>query len=401
MRILLVGDTYLPERAAGAVRASELAKRWAAQGHPVTIVTGNPHYPTGKIFDGYPNRLLARDEVNGVPLLRVFTLPYTRGSVIKRIANQILFAFMPALLDRAGPADVVVASSPPLTIGVSGWLMARRRGVPFVFDVRDLYPEAARAYGVLGSGVVYDLFKALERFIYKRASRVVVASRFWSEMMQRDGLAPDKIEVIRNGANTDYFRPEPPDEDVRTRYGIPDNRFLFGYVGLMGRAHGATVIIDAATRLKSVEQIHFLIVGEGSDREAMERGARAAGLENVTFAPSVPAAEVPRLLNACDGGVATLRAVEFTKGAIPVKLFEMMACGLPVVLAGWGESEEILQASGGGYSVPCEDGARLAEALERLAADREKASAMGAKGRAFIVADYDRRKQADRFLEIL
>jgi glycosyltransferase involved in cell wall biosynthesis len=107
------------------------------------------------------------------------------------------------------------------------------------------------------------------------------------------------------------------------------------------------------------------------------------------------------LLNACDGGVATLRAVEFTKGAIPVKLFEMMACGLPVVLAGWGESEEILQASGGGYSVPCEDGARLAEALERLAADPEKATAMGEKGRAFIVAEYDRRKLADRFLDIL
>ena len=396
-----MGDTYLPERAAAAVRASELAERWHAQGHAVTVVTGNPHYPEGKIFPGYPNGLFRRDEVHGVPVHRLFTVPYARSAIAKRIVNQLLFAFLPALLDRAGEADVVVATSPPLTIGLAGWLIARRRGVPFVFDVRDLYPAVAAALGVLRPGPLLQTLERLELFVYARAARVVVASRTWAEAIREHGVPAEKVRVIHNGANTDRFRPFPRDSAVRARYGIPEDRFMVVHLGLLGRAQGAAVIVDAADRLRDEPGIHFLLVGEGAEKLTMQARVKAAGLSNVTFAPSVPTEEVPAVLCAADAGLATLRGVPLTQGQIPVKIFEAMACGLPVVLAGWGESEEILREARGGIVVPCEDAARLAEGLRRLAKDRVAARAMGESGRAYVATRYDRRKLADAYLDIL
>jgi glycosyltransferase involved in cell wall biosynthesis len=315
--------------------------------------------------------------------------------------NQALFAFLPALLDRAGTADVVVATSPPLTIGLAGWLMARRRGVPLVFDVRDLYPAVAVAYGVLREGPLVRVFDALARFVYARSALVVVASHEWEGILLREGLPREKLAVITNGANTDRFRPGPRDPAVRRRYGVGEDRFLAGYVGLLGRAHGAEVIVGAAERLRDDPRIHMLIVGEGVEKGPMQARAEAAGLTNITFAPSVPAAEVPSILNACDAGIATIRGIPLTRGAIPIKLFEQMACGLPVTLAGWGDAEEILRDAQGGLVVPCGDEAGLAGALRELARDPEAARAMGRKGRAYVEARYDRRKLADDYLQLL
>ncbi len=401
MRILLVGDTYPPERAAAAVRASELAERWHARGHVVTVVTGNPHYPEGRIFPGYPNGLFRRDEVNGVPVHRVFTVPYARSAIARRIVNQVLFAILPALLDRAGEADVVVATSPPLTIGVAGWLMARRRGVPLVFDVRDLYPASAVAAGVLKEGPVLSAFEALERFVYARASRIVTATDGLTRAIVAGGVPAAKVSAIPNGANTERFRPAPRDPAIRARYGIPEDAFVAGYVGLMGRMHGAEVIVDAAAALRDDPRIRFLLVGEGADKSRMEARAREAGLSNVIFGASVPSGDVPAVLNACDAGVATLADTALTRGSLPVKVFEQLACGLPVVLSGAGECEAILRSDGVGITVPPGDGEALARAVRALADDPAGARAMGEKGRAHVEAHYDRRRLADDYLEIL
>jgi colanic acid biosynthesis glycosyl transferase WcaI len=401
LRILLVGDTYLPERAAGAVRASEFAQRWQERGHQVTIITGNPHYPLGRIFPGYRNRVYTRDAVNGIPVHRVWTLPYTRGAVAKRVLNQLLFAFLPAILERGGPADVVVASSPPLTIGVAGWLMAKRRGVPFIFDVRDLYPAVAQALGVLRPGLLLRALERLESFVYARAARLVVASRTWAEAICEGGVPRNKVRTIHNGANTDRFHPGSSASTIRARYGIPKDHFVAVYVGLLGRAQGAEAVVDAAERLREEQGTHFLLVGEGADKPRMQARAKTLGLTNVTFAPSVPTEEVPAVLCACNAGLATLRGVPLTKGQVPVKIFEAMACGLPVVLAGWGESEEILREGRGGITVPCDSGSRLAEAVSSLAKDPGAARAMGEAGRAHVVAHYDRRKLADDYLDLL
>ncbi|MDP3938807.1 MAG: glycosyltransferase family 4 protein [Deltaproteobacteria bacterium] len=401
MRILLLGDTYLPERAAAAVRLSELASRWKERGHEVTVVTGNPHYPEGRIFPGYANKLFARDEVNGVPVHRVITVPYGRGAIGKRIINQLLFAFLPALLDRAGPADVVVASSPPLTIGFCGWLMALRRRVPLVFDVRDLYPDVALALGVLRPGPVASAFDWLARFTYEKSAAVVTATPSLTDALREKGVPAGKLFTVPNGANTERFAPAPRDAAVRARYGIAPDAFLAGYVGLMGRLHGAEVIIAAAEKLRDVPGLHFLLVGEGADRAGMEARARRMGLTNVTFGESVPAEEVPRVLNACDAGLATLKAVPLSRGALPVKIFEMMACGLPVAFAGWGGFEGILRDQGAGIVVPCEEPDALAGAVRTLASDPAAAREMGKKGRAFVEARFDRRALADTYLEIL
>jgi colanic acid biosynthesis glycosyl transferase WcaI len=401
VRILLVGDTYLPERAAAAVRTSELAARWRDRGHQVTVVTGNPHYPEGRIFAGYANAMFARDEVNGIPVHRVITVPYGRSAIAKRMVNQLLFAFMPVLLDRAGPADIVVGSSPPLTIGLAAWLMARRRRVPFLFDVRDLYPDVALALGVLRPGLIARGFQWLAAFTYRRAAAVVTATRSLAAALRDQGVPAAKVSAVPNGANTERFAPAPGDPALRERYGIPQDRFLLGYVGLMGRLHGAGVIVEAAEKLREERRIHFLLIGEGADRGPMESRAAAAGLENVTFGASVPSEEVPRVLNACDAGIATLRGVPLSRGALPVKVFEMMACGLPVAFSGWGECEAILRDTGAGVVVPCGDAEGLAAAVRMLVADPAAARAMGEKGRAFVEAHYDRRKLADEYLEIL
>ena len=401
LRIILVGDTYLPERAAGAVRASELAQRWRERGQEVTVVTGNPHYPEGKIFPGYPNALFRRDEIHGVLVHRVFTVPYARSAIAKRIVNQLLFAFLPALVDHAGAADVVVATSPPLTIGVAGWLMARRRGVPLVFDVRDLYPASAVAAGVLREGPVLRAFEALEKIVYGRAARIVAVTGTLAREIVAQGVPESKVSVIPNGANTERFRPAPRDPAVRARYGIAEDAFLAGYVGLMGRMHGAEVIVEAAKRLQGDPRIHFLLVGGGSDRSRMEARAKEARLTNVTFGASIPQAEVPGVLCACDAGVATLADTPLTRGSLPVKAFEQMACALPVVLSGAGEFEEIVRGAGVGITVPPGDGEALARAVCALADDPAGARAMGEKGCAFVEARYDRRSLADAYLDIL
>ncbi|MFQ5458383.1 MAG: glycosyltransferase family 4 protein, partial [Myxococcota bacterium] len=238
-------------------------------------------------------------------------------------------------------------------------------------------------------------------FIYARARTIVTATGSLARTLGEQGIPEGKVFTIPNGANTERFAPAPRDPEIRARYSIPEDAFLLCYVGLLGRLHGAGVIVEAAERLRDTPGVHFLIIGEGADRASMEARAKRVGLANVTFGRSIPAADVPRVLNACDAGVATLKAVPLSRGALPVKVFEMMACALPVAFAGWGECADILKAERAGIVVPCEDAGALADAVRALASDAPAAVEMGKKGRAFVEARYDRRKLADAYADIL
>jgi len=411
MKILYVSQYFPPEMGAPAARAAELSRHWARAGHEVTVLTGFPNHPTGVVPPEYRQpfrRLVARERVDGVNVVRTWLLPFPNRKAHERMFNYSSFCISAAGTGLFLPRpDVVIATSPQLLVGLSGWWLARWKRVPFVFEVRDLWPESLAAVGMGEANSLLHRFLAkIAGFLYRRSDRVVVVTPAFEKYLVEHWRVPcEKISVIENGVETELFAPEPylaePGIGLRRELGM-DGKFVVSYIGTMGMAHGLEMIIDAAGQLRETNrEIVFLMLGEGSEKERIIALAQKRGLDNLRFVDQQPRERIPAYICASDVCLVLLKKTGLFKTVIPTKMLEFMSCARPVVLGVEGQARAILEEAGGGLVVEPENSHALAIAIRYLAANPEMAGKLGKSGREYIVRKFSRRQTAEKYIRTL
>lgn len=407
MKILYVSQYFPPEMGAPGARASELSRHWTAAGHEVTVLTGFPNHPTGVVPPEYRNklrRLVFRERVDGVNVVRTWLLPFPNRKAYERMLNYSSFCVSAAatglLLSRP---DVVIASSPQLLVALSGWWLAKWKRVPFVFEVRDLWPESLAAVGMSdGNSWLHRSLAKIAGFLYRKCDRVVVVtSAFKDYLIEHWHVPEEKISVIENGVETELFAPETRQEDQRKILDA-QGKFVVAYIGTIGMAHGLETIIAAATRVRdSNPEINFLILGEGAEKQRIIALARERGLNNVRFLDQQPRETIPSYICASHICLVLLKKTDLFKTVIPTKMLEFMSCGRPVILGVDGEARTILEEARGGLVIEPENSEELANAVRYFANNREIAREMGQSGREYIVRKFSRRGTAEKYISML
>jgi glycosyltransferase involved in cell wall biosynthesis len=399
VRIAYVCHYFVPEPAAPAARVHEFARAWVRAGHRVSVITTFPNHPRGRIPVAYRGRWWSTERLDGIDVLRCWLYAVPNRGVGRRGLDHLSFVLTALIfgLPRLGPVDVVVASSPTLFSAFAAWLIARIRRVPFVVEVRDLWPAAIVGLGLMRPGPTVRALEWLANFLYRQAARVVVVTEAFAEQLALDGVPRCKLDVIPNGADTHLFSPSNDGAACRTALGL-DGKFVVAYIGSHGLSHGLGAVLDAAALQPDVT---FVLVGDGADRDRLVAERDARRLQNVIMRPSVTKAEVPGLYAMADICLVPLRDVPVFDAFVPSKLFEVLAAGRPVIGAVRGEARDILARSGGAVLVEPERGDQLAQAVEQLRADPVLRAALGQRGRAFVEQHYDREVLAARYLELL
>ena len=353
MKILYVSQYFPPEMGAPAARVSELSRHWVKAGHDVTVLTGFPNHPTGKLAADYRKqfrRLVMKEEIDGVKVVRTWLLPLPNRKPYERILNYSSFCVSAAVtgLFLARP-DVVIASSPQLLVGLSGWWLARLKRASFVFEVRDLWPESLAAVG-LGdqTSLLHRSLARIADFLYRRSDRIaVVTPAFKDYLIKHLNVVPDKIFIVQNGVETDVFDPGHGELNLKSKLRL-EGKFVVSYIGTMGMAHGLDKVLDAAAELQHTHpQIAFLFVGEGSDKERIISIATSRKLSNVRFVDEQPRERIPDYIHASDACLVLLKKSEIFKTVIPTKMLEFMSCARPVILGVDGQARKIMEEAHG------------------------------------------------------
>jgi len=407
VKILYVSQYFSPEMGAPAARAAELSRHWVRLGHETTVLTGFPNHPTGIVPEEWKSRLRQlryTETVEGVKVVRTWLWPLPNRKAHERIRNYASFCLSAALsgLDLPKP-DVVIATSPQLLVALSGWWLAWWKRVPFVFEVRDLWPESLAAVGA-GSeeSLLHRTLAAIAGFLYRRADRIVVVSPAFKHNLIRDWKVPaGKISIVENGVETDLFRFDPSATENRRQLQLED-RFLICYIGTMGNAHGLETLIAAAEQLRTAfPSAMFLLIGEGAEKDKIVELAAARGLANLQFLGQQPRERIPAYVSAADLCLVMLKKTELFKTVIPTKLLEYMACERPVIVAVDGQARQIVEEAGAGVFVEPENSKALAKAILDLAEAPERRRQMGTSGRQYIVNKLSRGKTAQEYIAVL
>ena len=400
MRLVYVSQYFPPEMGAPAARVFECAREWVRVGLDVTVLTGMPHHPTGVVPERYRGRVYVREDVAGIDVCRAYVYATPNRGVCRRMWSYFTFmvcAVLTCLLGIRRP-DVLVATSPQLLAGLAGWMMATVMRVPFVFEVRDLWPESVEAVGALRSRMILGPLYAVARFLYARARHIVLVSESSKEELAARGICASKMTVIKNGVDLEMFCPQGRENRVRREHRLGE-AFVVAYIGTMGMAHGLEVMLEAAEELKDDAGVKFLLVGEGAEKEKLKR--RGAHLENVVFVDGRPREEVPAYVAAADVCVVHLKRAELFKTVLPSKMFEIMGCERPILLGVEGEARRTLEDAGAGIAFQPEDSASLVAGIRRLRADRKMLDELGRSGRRFVERHYSRRALARNYAELL
>lgn len=401
MRILFLSDNFSPEGNAPATRLHEHALRWVRAGHDVTVVTCAPNFPEGKLFPGYRNHWHQVEVVDGIRVVRVKTYITANEGTVRRTLDYLSFmvsGMVAGLFERR--PDVVVATSPQFFCAVAGWALAALRRVPFVFELRDLWPASIAAVGALRPGRVMRALERLELFLYRRAAAVITVTHAFRKDLIARGVHPAKVHVVINGVDLERYRPTAKDAPLAARLALAE-KFVVGYLGTHGMAHALEHVLQAAQLLRERSDIAFLFAGGGAERDALVRKAAAMALDNVQMLPRQPKAAMPGLWSLCDLALVPLRDTPVFATVLPSKIFEAMGMGVPVLMSlPDGEATDLVKAVECGVTVPPEDPRALADAIMELADDPARVAGLRLSS-ARAAQRFSRQVQADRMLERL
>ncbi|MCE9556551.1 MAG: glycosyltransferase family 4 protein [Planctomycetes bacterium] len=399
MHILLIHQAFVSPNDSGGTRHFEFARRLVRRGHEVTIVASNLNYQTGKPVNSQADGK-GEETWEGVNVVRAYTFPALHRSFAWRIVAFLSFmlsSFVAAL--RVKKVDVVWGTSPPMFQALTAWAVSRLRRRPFLLEVRDLWPEVAVEMGVLKSRSLIWLARRMERFLYKRAIRIIVNVPFQDYLATR-GVPPAKVCFIPNGVDAAMFAAPADQQRFRVEHGLSD-KFLVVYAGALGMANDIDTILDAAVQLHDKPDIHFMLVGDGKERPRLEAKTRSLNLSNVTFAGAQSKSQMPQILSAADACIATLQDIPLFRIAYPNKIFDYMAAGRPIVLAIEGVIRDVIETAGAGIPVPPGHANAISDAILQLRNQPENARRMGIAGRDYVTVHFNRDRHAKQLNHLL
>jgi hypothetical protein len=404
VRILFLSDNFPPEVNAPASRTFEHCREWVGAGHEVTVITTAPNFPKGELLAGYRNRLWQWETLDGIRVLRVWTYITANSGFAKRTLDYLSFMFsgLVAGLFVRRPA-VIVGTSPQFFTNCAGWFLSVVRRRPFVFELRDLWPESIKTVGAMKDSVWLRAMEHVEMFLYRKSAAVVAVTQSFRRNLIGRGIDGDKIHVVTNGVDLSRFHPVARDVELAAELGLdhapmaegamPESEakppFIAGYIGTHGMAHALETVLEAAQRIRErkdhpgvvdggvaarggeMPPIWFVLLGDGAQKQALMARAAAMGLDNVLFLDTVPKVEVVRYWSLLDVAIIHLRKADNFTQVIPSKLFECMGMGIPVLHGVAGESAEIVEREGVGLVFEPENPEALCAGLRRLAADQD------------------------------
>ena len=399
MRILIVSYFCPPEVAAPASRVFENASRFSKLGHEVTILTGLPNHPRGEIFPGYRFRLIQRERMGDVTVVRVASLIAPNTSARNRLKSYVslMLAQMIACL-FTGPADVVIGTSPPLFTALAGCVAAIVKRCPFVFEVRDLWPENMIAIKALTNPLVIRVLRALELVLYRRARKVVPVTQGFREYIEEKGIPARRIAVITNGVDLSQYRPVDYPDDLARQLDL-EGKFVAAYIGTVGINHGIQILLDAGEILRDCPDVVLLVVGDGAERRALEEQARRRDLTNVRFLGEQPRHRMPAFHALADCLLVLLRKADYFRRVIPSKIFVAMGMARPIVIGVDGESRNIVESADAGIAVAPENPEAVADGIRQLRRLKMngRLAQMGQRGRRYVTRHFDRDALARKY----
>ncbi|MBW3593656.1 MAG: glycosyltransferase family 4 protein [Actinobacteria bacterium] len=397
MNVLYFDPKFLTPRHSAPTRAYSLARRLVERGHAVTMVARDLRW-LEVTPDAGRARLVGRERVDGIDVMWM-RIPYDQSfSKRKRLLSYGAYAAAASVVaaSRVRP-DVVYASSTPLTVGIPGALTARVKRVPWVFELQDLWPAAPAALGFLEGSKELAAAEWLERTLYASAARIVVCSQEVVDVLAARGIPEEKLVLIPNFAETRLFRPGIRDDDFRAKHGL-DGKFVAVYSGAMGVANGVHQLADAAAALKRIgaERVAIVALGSGSERDALERRARAEKLDNLLLLPPVSREEMPGIVGAADATLTVFAPNPVLELNSPNKFFDGLAAGKPVIVNVDGWLRRLVEENGAGAYAPAGDADALARVLTALAEDPDGVARMGDNARQLATREFARDLLADR-----
>ncbi|OGO64852.1 MAG: glycosyltransferase WbuB [Chloroflexi bacterium RBG_19FT_COMBO_47_9] len=399
MHILLIHQAFVALNEPGGTRHHELSRYFADHGHQVTIITSPISYLTGKPRREKIHWVEKQIDGKQITILRAYAYPSLHRSFAYRVINFFSFMVSSFLIGlQVKKVDLVWGTSPPIFQGLTAWALARLKHIPFLFEVRDLWPAFAVAVGVLRQPILIRLSEWLEKFLYQHADQVVVNSPGFIQHVQSRGA--HSVELVPNGTDTMMINPSVDGDAFRHAHGL-ENKFIALYAGAHGLSNDLEVVLDAASKLLPRKDINIVLLGDGKDKPALQARASHDGLDNISFLPPIPKVEMPAALAAANACIAILKPLELYKTTYPNKVFDYMAAGKPVILAIDGVIREMIENAGAGIPVPPGNPDALANAILSLANDPELAHQIGKLAREYVEIHFDRESLASKFNDVL
>lgn len=368
MRILFLTDNFPPETNAPATRTYEHCKKWVKMGYQVTVITCFPNFPKGKVFEGYTNKLYQKENIDGINVVRVWSYITENNGFFKRIIDYVSYAFTSFIFGLFIKKDLIIATSPQFFTAISGRMLSLFKRIPWVMEVRDLWPDSIAAVGSMNkNSKSFKILKKIENHLYKTSSKIIVVTdSFKKYLINEHQILPEKIGVFKNGIIINNLN-KPKLNDVialKESLGL-ENKIVFSYIGTHGLAHGLKFILKSISKISNTD-LHFLFIGDGAEKQNLIDYSNTLNSKNFTFLESVTKIDIPTYIDLSDYSLVNLKKSDEFKNVIPSKIFENIAMYKPILLGVEGESKELINDYGVGICFEPEDEKSFLNALDDI-----------------------------------
>lgn len=399
MKILFLTDNFPPEVNAPASRTYDHVREWLKAGHEVTVITCAPNFPKGHVYDGYRNRLYQTEMMDGIKVVRVWSYIAANKGFLKRTLDYISYSVSSFFAGLFQKADIIVATSPQFFTALSGRTLAFWKRRPWIMEVRDLWPESIKTVGAMKDNAFIHYFEWEERRCYRSARRIVVVTDSFKRTLVARGVPAEKIDVVKNGANRELFKPVAKDESLIAELGLQGKRII-GYIGTHGMAHKLDFILQCAKHMQGRNNYHFLFIGAGAEKERLLKMKESEHIDNVTMLDPVAKTEVWRYISILDLCLINLKKSPLFTTVIPSKIFENAGMEIPIIMGVEGEAQDIIEHYGAGLCFEPENERDFDEKLDRLLSDADL-YARCKEGCRRLSVDFDRKKLAAKMLDVI
>ena len=403
LNILFLTDNFPPERNVPAMRTWEHVSRWVKDGHRVTIITTAPNFPQGKPLAGYTNRWYMKEDIGGVTVIRVKSYIAANEGFLKRILDYVSFMVTGGIVAMFQKRpDILITTSPQFFCAVAGWVVSRLRRLPWIFELRDLWPASIVAVGAMKEGIAIKTLYWMEMSMYRAADRVIAVTKGLKQDLVDRGIPSDKIVVVRNGADTNRFTPRPKDATFVEKFGL-QGKFVVGYYGTIGMGAGVQTAVDAGRVLRDRgrDDIVIMLAGAGAEYDEVEKSIQEQGLTNVKLLPPFDQADMPAVWSLLDAAIVMMKDRPLFRATISSKTFEALAMGMPVIMSlPAGEATGLVDEYGFGINVLPENPEDMANAIQKLADDPALTKALGQKALE-ASRDFSRERSAGLVMDVV